>query len=335
MTEALAKRDEVGLAPKLTDESIARIVENMQQWEKFKKAAVGQKDKTHFGENEYIEKSGWVKLRMAMNVSFEIMDDGQRIPGRDSEGDYYTWKFKGRATSPNGVYIQMDGACSSRDEFFSMKRDEDGNQVRRASSEIDEKDIIATAQTNAFVRCMSFLMGFGEVGADEMRGKQFAKKAATFPFGDFKGQEPSAPSLADLHKILPFWEKQASDESNKFAANNKKLLAAIKEAIAEKTAKPESPARPTDDQSAHPGVEGAAATPAGDVPPTTGEPTPTERLLIRIQEHLESGKLTKAALTSYTHKNFCDKAHKEPVCDDARKLNLLQLQAVSAWLTMI
>lgn len=105
---------------------------------------------------------------------------------------------------------------------------------------------------------------------------------------------------------------------------------------AEKTAKPESPApaQPEKGDAPNgPGEETQAEAPrAGDIPQG---PTPTERRLIRIQEHLDSGRLTKAALTSYCHKNFCDKAHKEPVCDDVRKLNLLQLQAVSAWLTTV
>ena len=43
--------------------------------------------------------------------------------------------------------------------------------------------------------------------------------------------EPSSLDLADLHKLLPFWQKQAADEKNKFAANNKKLAQAIQEAI--------------------------------------------------------------------------------------------------------
>ena len=98
-------------------------------------------------------------------------------------------------------------------------------------------------------------------------------------------------------------------------------------------AKPESPVGPTETATPSPSV--ASVAPAGDLFPSPGDPTPTEKLLIRIQEHLDSGKLSKAALTKYMHTNFCDKAHKEPVCDDVKKLTLLQLQAVSAWLTMV
>lgn len=316
------------LPAKLTDEVIADLVQGIQQFEKFKQQALSPKDYTHFGDNQYIEKTGWVKLSMALVINFQIMDDGQRIIGHDGEGEYYTWKFRGRVTTPLGRYVEMDGACSSRDEFFSM-----ANGERRPSAEIDEKDIITTAQTNCFNRCMAFLCGFGELSGEEMRGKQFEKKPAIFPFGDFKGKAPAVLELADLHKLLPFWEKQAADATNKFAANNKKLLAAIQEAIAEKGAKVESPAGPA--ETATPSPSAASEAPAGEIPPSGGEPTPSERLLVRIAEHLGTGKVTKAALTSYLHKNFCDKAHKEPVCDDVKKLNLLQLQAVSAWLTLV
>ena len=153
MTEALVRR-ETDILPKLTDDAISAVAANIRQFEKFKQSVLGEKDYTWMGDNQYIEKSGWVKMRMAMNCSFEILDEGRRVIGRDEEGDYYTWIFKGRATAPNGVFVQMDGACSSRDEFFSMRRDEEGNPIRRRNAEIDEKDILVTAQTNCFNRCM-------------------------------------------------------------------------------------------------------------------------------------------------------------------------------------
>lgn len=101
----------------------------------------------------------------------------------------------------------------------------------------------------------------------------------------------------------------------------------------EKAAKPESQERPGDaPQTAQ---EGAKPSGGGEAPPA-GEPTPTERLLIRIHEHVESGKITKAALINYIHKNWCDKAHKGDVfCDDVKKLDVLKLQAISSWLTTI
>ena len=98
-------------------------------------------------------------------------------------------------------------------------------------------------------------------------------------------------------------------------------------------AKPESPVGPTETATPSPSV--ASVAPVGDLSPSPGEPTPTEKLFVRIQEYLDAGKVSQAALTKYLHTNFCDKAHKEPVCDDVKKLNLLQLQAVSAWLTMV
>ena len=282
MSEQGLARRETDILPKLTDDAIASVAANIRQFEKFKQSVLGEKDYTWMGDNQYIEKSGWVKMRMAMNCSFEILDEGQRIVGTDDEGEYYTWIFKGRATAPNGVSVQMSGACSSRDEFFSLKRNEEGESIRRKSSEIDEKDIIVTAQTNCFNRCMSFLCGFGELSGEEVRGKQFSKKPATFPFGDLKGQEPSALDLSTLHKALPFWERQAADSKNKFAEANKKLVAAIKDAIAEKSSRPESPAAP-------------------DLPPSAGErsgngePTPpagdtlsaTEQHAAAVQEWRE------------------------------------------------
>ncbi len=90
--------------------------------------------------------------------------------------------------------------------------------------------------------------------------------SVTDTLGQEKGKEPSELDLSTLKKLLPFWEKQAADENNKFAAANKRLVSVILEVIAEKTAKTESPAaaeKPTQTGE----VEGPPPPPAGDVPP--------------------------------------------------------------------
>ena len=198
-----------------------------------------------------------------MNVSFRLIAPLEKVPSHDDEGEYYLWHVRGEATTPSGRVIQMDGACTSRDEFFSMKRDPDGNPVRRKHSEIDEKDILATCETNAFNRCMAFLFGFGEVSADEMRGKQFSKKAVVFPFPDeWKGKSPADLDLTALNKALVMFTPLANDPKNKFADTNKRLVAAIQEAIAEKTAKPA------------PAAQDKAAGQATDAPPAE-QPTAT------------------------------------------------------------
>lgn len=327
MSEALMRQgSNTGELPRrLTDEAIAAVADNIRQFEKFKQAVLGPRDFTWLGDNQYIEKAGWVKVRMAMRASFEIFRNpttgapaGQRIVGHDNEGEYYVWVFGGRATTPDGVYIEMDGACSSRDDFFSLMKDEHGNTVRRPPSEIDEKDIIATAQTNCFNRCMSFLCGFGELSGEEVRGKQFAPRPGdrpvTFPFGDHKGKAPADLDLATLQKILPFWERQASDETNKFAAANKRIVAAIRAAMLAK--QPPEPG---------PGDAGQPASPAPPAPGGPGSATvPPE--IDQARREIEALKLerniTEAMVTVWCRKN-------KGV--GYQELDLLGLQALAAW----
>ena len=235
----------------------------------------------------------------------------------------------------DGVHVIGAEACCFFDEEIERK---DGTTFKRWD---DSYAVESMAQTRAQSKLgrMAFawvavLAGYSGTPAEEMDGMK-GKRKTVFPFGKHKDSAPMNLDVADLHKELAFWQKKVAEETNpKFKANNDRLVAAIQEAIAEKTTKVDSPAGPKAEEQAadapQPNISGAS--PAGDTPQ---EPTPTERLLIRIQEYLESGRLTKANLTAYCHKNFCDKAHKDSVCDDMKKLNLLQLQAVSAWLTMV
>jgi len=306
--------------PKLTDQAIDELVGSIQQFEKFKQRALTPKDYMIMGDNQYIEKSGWTKLRLATNTSFQIVGDARKEIAHDSEGEYYVWIARGRVTAINGVFVEMDGACSSRDEFFSMA---DGQ--RRPSSEIDEKDIFATAETNCFNRCMSFLYGFGELSGEEMRGHEFEKKAVRFPFPDeVKGKSPAECDLATLKKYLPTFEKVANDPKNKWAEQNKKLVAAIQESIAEKTAKVESPAAPLTQPVKDDGKE-SPSSPAGDVPEK-------EQCLIRINEHLEAKTITRPQLNIFLHKNWkqTDGMELEKALNS---LELLQLQTILAWIS--
>jgi hypothetical protein len=120
--------------------------------------------------NGYIKKSGWRKIKTAFGISISL-DDGRRTTGVDAEGNYYVWRYKTRATTPNGIYQDADGACSSRKAFFSKKY---GKRV-----DPDEEDIILMAQTVAINRVISDLVGGGEVSAEEMYGRDEEKKPIT------------------------------------------------------------------------------------------------------------------------------------------------------------
>ena len=113
----------------------------------------------------YIKKSGWRNIAAAFGISEEIMSS-EKTTATDDIGTYYVHKYLVKAIAPNGRFAMAEGACSSRDPFFAKSK---GNY--RPEHEINESDIILTAQTVAYNRAISDLVGGGELSAEEMQGK--------------------------------------------------------------------------------------------------------------------------------------------------------------------
>lgn len=108
----------------------------------------------------HIKRSGWRKLARFFGINCTIIES-EKLASSDAEGNFYIWRTRARAEHPSGGYFEADGVCSSRDPFFSKKS---GVRV-----DPDEADIILKAQTVAFNRAVSDLLGSGEVSADEMK----------------------------------------------------------------------------------------------------------------------------------------------------------------------
>jgi len=107
----------------------------------------------------YIKRSGWRKLARFFGINCSILGK-EKIISKDSEGEYYIWKYRVRAQHPSGVFFDAEGICTSRDPFFSKKH---GQRIVP-----DEADIMLKAQTVAFNRAISDLLGGGEVSAEEV-----------------------------------------------------------------------------------------------------------------------------------------------------------------------
>jgi len=66
-------------------------------------------------------------------------------------------------------------------------------------------------------------------------GSGAGTRPVVFPFGKFKGQGPQDLTYEQLRHELDFWQGKVNDEpEGKFAANNKRILAAVTEALAAK-----------------------------------------------------------------------------------------------------
>jgi len=151
--------------------SVAEAQERFQQFQELKRGALSQEDLLYIGNtgapvknkklasNVYIKKSGWRKLAVLFNLNTEILHR-EKLWGQDEHGDYYVWLFHVRVTAPNGRYCDAEGACTSRDPFFAKRL---GGYITP-----NEANIILKAQTVAYNRAISDLIGGGELSAEEI-----------------------------------------------------------------------------------------------------------------------------------------------------------------------
>jgi len=207
--------------------------------------------------------------------------------------------------------VVEDGAKVGYEARAELVRIEDGFHLIGAEAgcrfdeEIERKDgstfirwdddyaVRSMAQTRAQSKLgrMAFawvavLAGYSGTPAEEMDGVKGRSGKLTFPFGAHKGKAPADLDPEALHKELAFWEKQVADPKNKYTESNKKLVAAIQEALAEKTAKPTEPA-----EDAH-GFPGKVIPPTPEVPLAADEPTEREKAWALVKEVRESRGLT-------------------------------------------
>ena len=217
--------------------------------------------------------------------------------------------------------IGAEACCFFNEEI--EKRD--GTLIKRWD---DDYAVRSMAQTRAQSKLgrMAFawvavLAGYSGTPAEEMDGVK--GRRVKFPFGKHKDQEPAGLELKDLHAELAFWQKKTAEETNpKYKANNERLVAAIQEAIAEKTAKVESPAGAKAEEQAadahQPNISGA--TPAGDVP------SDMEQAWVKVDELLAGAGWTKARLTKHVKDGFPESN------GDPKKLTVENVRAIVAYL---
>lgn len=146
----------------------------------------------------------------------------------------------------DGMHLIGAEASCFFDEELERK---DGTIFNRWDNDYTVKSMAQTRAQSKLGRMafawVAVLAGYSGTPAEEMEGvrRNGSVRPVVFPFGKHKDQSPSALAIEDLHKELAFWEKKTSEETNpKFKANNDRLVMAIKESIAEKTAKVETPA---------------------------------------------------------------------------------------------
>jgi len=116
-----------------------------------KKRIAEPDDKQIIQGREFYKKSYWRKLATFFNLSVEVVEERQeKLP----DGNV-VFHFTCKATAPNGRYAIGTGTCDLMEKGYR-------NTIHNARS---------TAETRAFNRAVSNLVGGGEVSAEEMEGE--------------------------------------------------------------------------------------------------------------------------------------------------------------------
>ena len=135
--------------PIVTPAEADRVAEMIKAFAYFKSKVLTARDFCEIQNKPYVKKSGWSKYALACNVSTEVKEE--RVEERNGARIYH---FTYRAIHlPSGRYAEAVGSASESEKKHWNH---------------PEHDIRTLAQTRAFNRSISNLVGGGEVSAEEM-----------------------------------------------------------------------------------------------------------------------------------------------------------------------
>lgn len=125
-----------------------QFIEAYKEYEQLKKALTTKNDIQIIQGNEFLKKSYWRKIATAFNLSVEITDEHKEVIGENN----IVYHFTQKATAPNGRFTYGTGSCDRMEKGRP-------NTIHNTRS---------TAETRAFNRAVSNLVGGGEVSAEEI-----------------------------------------------------------------------------------------------------------------------------------------------------------------------
>lgn len=171
-------------------EDIDEVVAVYKQFEEIKEKLLDtEEDITEISGNYHINKSGWRKIATAFNLSLEVINTESRV-----KAGIVKYFVTARAVAPNGKSTTGSGMCASNESNFMRKLVDDDASLERVQEEardienvlnvdgwyrelkypreVNEHNVMATAETRAKNRAISDLVGGGEVSAEEMAAKK-------------------------------------------------------------------------------------------------------------------------------------------------------------------
>lgn len=168
-TKALAPVQEAIVMPAV---STKEAVEAWQQYQDLKAKIKEPSDVQEIQGNEFLKKSYWRKIAAFFNLTIEVVSEE-----KEKLGSTFVWHFTIKAIAPNGRSAIGTGSC---DMYEKAEFDPETKQYMATNRKTGQKfpakpnsihNIRTTAETRAFNRAVSNLVGGGEVSAEEVNGK--------------------------------------------------------------------------------------------------------------------------------------------------------------------
>lgn len=151
-----------------------------KQYQELKAAIAEDSDKQEIQKKIFLKKSYWRKIATFFNLTVDVVSESHEQIGKTM-----VWHFTCKAIAPNGRSAIGVGSC---DAFEKAIKTDDGYMTEKVLSWKrlsngknipDEKQLVpaqpnslhnirSTAETRAFNRAVSNLVGGGEVSADEI-----------------------------------------------------------------------------------------------------------------------------------------------------------------------
>jgi hypothetical protein len=113
----------------------------------------------------YLWVSGAEKIARLYGISWRLDE-----PVLTTEEDgHYSYTFKGYFRM-GAVEIEVEGSRSSRDAFFSARKDKDGNRITLPPSEVDKNNVRKAALTNCLGNGVTRLLGIRNLTWEDLAG---------------------------------------------------------------------------------------------------------------------------------------------------------------------
>jgi len=143
----------------------AAAIEAWKSYQDLKKAVISPDDVQQIQGRQFLKKSYWRKIATFFNLSVDLVTEKKEELANGNT----TYHFVCKATAPNGRFAVGAGSCNI---YEKAKFDVEKGQWLNSYGKIAEPNSIhnarATAETRAWNRAVSNLVGGGEVSAEEV-----------------------------------------------------------------------------------------------------------------------------------------------------------------------